>query len=413
MNEYRPYVDAATFKYPLDHGGRAQPLLESGGSGLEYLHIDELVSAHSQVAAVGSSMLKFYLRMAFSQPFEVSRFLTQVGDWRNTPRAPSVALLASGAGPVVDEPEPTAQQDREEDEEDIDYFVDVSGKPQEPRNAVQLYKPAANPAPQAIDMSNGPYILSTASALVRKEGFPGLWRGMNASCLCRAATGVVGAWITSFLASACGVPDPQFVDVLHTLDPLKVAAVSIAGCAATAYLLSPLFIIRARLIATSMSHPDKPRSLRWSLMDMMRRGKFVAPFSVALPSVLTAAMKNAIVTMSPLLCWRYAEIDVFNTPRMFHFAQLGAELVFLLFKLPLETLAARAEVQDPENQIPLENAIVRLYPYKGILHTVWEVLSRKQSMASLYRGWRSELVGVIGEWGYEALEEKRPGQERF
>lgn len=417
MSEYRPYINAATFTYPLDHASKSQYAYEPDSNGFDYLHIDELVSANSQITAVGSSVVKFYLGMVFSQPFEVCRFLTQVGDWRlNTNPLASASRIEEASGESVTLNTTTSEAG---EEEDIDYFVDVSvSRSQEPKveksSALQIYNPADDPDASSIDMSNGPFILPTASALLKKEKINGLWRAMNASCLRKAATGVVGAWMTSFLASVCGVPDPQFVDLLHTLYPMRVAAVSIAGCAVTAYLMAPLSIIRARLIATSINNPDKPRSLRWSLRDLVQRGKFFAPLSAALPSMLNAVIKNAIMMLCPVLCFKYAEIDAFNTPQLFHFAQLCAEIVFLIFKLPLDTLASRAELHaDKENQIPRENAVIKLYPYKGLFSNLWDVCSGKQPLASLYRGWRSELVGVIGEWGYEALDDKSRDQERF
>lgn len=402
----RPYVNLETFRYPQI--GPLSANENQWSNRLDNFHIDELVSAHSQISAVGTSVVKFYFQMVFSQPLKVSRFLAQVGDWsENTINEPKFDEIENN------------------DDEEIDYFIDTSmptasaaSIPSEAVNSPEIpitqeiqiyeYKPNKN---CAIDMSNGPYILSTASSITKKEGPFGLWRAMNSSCLCKAATGVLGAWITSFLASICSVPDPQFVDLLHTLEPVKVAAIGVAGCALTTYLLTPLFVIRARLIVTSMLHPDKPRSLRWSLLDMARQNRFLSPITVAAPAMLAASIETLASLCLPLLCWKYAEIDAFSSPNMYNFINLLSEITILGIKLPLETLASRAQLH--EANVSPESTIVTVYPYRGVWFTFWEILSRKQSLSSLYRGWRSELVGVVGEWGYNALEERKHDQERF
>lgn len=428
MSVYRPYYNADQFRYPdeavAQSAGKVRmgfPLSagrDSDTASFDYLDLDELVAGHSQISAVGISVSRFYARMLATQPFEVTRFLLQTGEF-----SPDAANDQTYDDYDFDEGSSS--------DEEVDYFVDVRDmahreahreavstearprpKPSKSRG-VQLFNSRVKDPlfPQALNVSGGPFVFSTLGAIVEKEGVFGLWHAMNASCLYSAATGVVRAWSTSFLASIAGVPDPQFVDTLQAVDPMTLILVSTAGCALTAALLTPLAIIRARLIATSMNFSDRPRSLRWSLMDAVRKGQLLAPISAVFPTTLAASCYHLVKTSAPLIMWRTAGLSQFSSPKLHQLGQLVAKLLGLVVKMPLETLANRAQLRA-SHPSP-RSLIIKPVQYTGFLPSLWSVVTGKTSVASLYRGWRTEAVGILAEWGYAALDDKPTQQERF
>lgn len=419
MSSMRPYVNESSFRYPIDVGSKASGLanssvVEEPSDAFDLFDLEEIAAGKSQLSAVGLSITRFYTRMLVQQPFEISRFLLQVGEWSET------GSVATNYDDYDFEANSASSSD-----EEVDYFVDVRDmatynahktspskrkvKPSKVRD-VRLFRPVQDDLfPEAIEIKGGPYIFSVIGALCEKEGILSMWRALNASCLVKAATGVVKAWITSFLATSTGTADPQFVDILQTPEPLRLILLGTAGCAITAAALTPLFMIRARLVATSMTMPDRPRSLRWSLLDAIRRGQVFAPWWVVLPTTLCTTINHAVVMTAPLLLWRYGGIDSFSSPRLYQISHLGASLVGLTVKMPLETLASRAQLKACH---PSARAlIVKPVAYQGVLATLWSVVKGEKSLSTLYRGWRSEIVGLLGEWGYDALDESRPTQQ--
>lgn len=422
MSEMRPYVNVSSFRHPMDLGSKVSGLEDSSmvhdlSDTFDLFALEEIAAGKSQLSAIGISTTRFYTRMLVQQPLEISRFLLQVGEWSETetltPNYEDYDFEANSASSSDDE---------------VDYFVDVrdmasynahkTSRSKQCVNSskvrdVRLFRPEHdNLFPEAIKIKDGPYVFSAIGALCEKEGIFSMWRALNASCIVKAATGVVKAWITSFLATSTGMPDPQFVELLQTPDPLRLVLLGALGCAITAAALTPLFVIRARLISTSMTIPDRPRSLRWSLLDTIRRGHIIAPWWVVLPTTLCATINHTIVTAAPIILWRCGRIGSFSSPMLYQFSKLGASLVGLTVKMPLETLASRAQLKACH---PCARAlVVKPVAYQGILHTLCSIVKGETSLSTLYRGWRSEIVGLLSEWGYYALEQNKPTQrERF
>lgn len=421
MSVYRPYVDAESFHYPSEPSSVVQKPESVDFDAYVSIDLEEIVAGKSRLSVVGLSVSRFYAKMLVSQPFEVSRFLLQVGEWDKTKE------------PTYDDYDFDSDPSSSSDEE-VDYFVDVRDTDTDSsdhkasetkRNARKKYKPSKGRSLQlfnrgdtsnntfinAIELPQGPYIFGLMSSLSDKEGVFGLWRALNASCLCRAATGVVTAWSTSFLASLGNVQDPQFTNLLQSGNLTTLLAISTAGCALAAALLTPLYMIRARLVSTSLASNDQPRSLRVSIINMISSGQAMAPWWVVLPTTLASTLHHLVITTVPLLFSKYLLLDPFTAPKVFQLSELFTSLLGVVVKMPLETMASRAQLKACH--VNPRTLIVRPTEYNGVLSTIWGTVTGEVPIASLYRGWRSEVIGLLGEWGYNALDEGKQIQQEF
>lgn len=376
MSVYRPYYNAETFG------------LTQSPQGLDVEYADG--------RAVGLTALRFYTHVLSSQPFEVAKFLLQIGEWEN-------------------QRQQQMWVDSDSSDEEVDYFIDTTGAA--PKRLTERKKPNINtglhlikaPAakfPHAIELHRA-FVLDLIGAVAEKEGPAGLWRALHASCLLKAASDLSENWLVAALASLLGVSDPDVVDILQSPDPSLSVAVSCAAASIAAFILIPVALVRARLLITGFS--AEKRSLRYWLF---RTRSLFAPLSVVTPTVLSSFARRLSTVAAPLLLFQKLDIDEFRSPGLFKLGILSSQLLSLIVRLPLDTMANRALVS--ELTIPPADLLVVPKMYPGILSTVWRVLKGVDSPASLYRGWRLEALGIFSSWGYEVLDQGRnPTQEHF
>lgn len=375
MSVYRPYYNPETFGY-------TQPT-------------QSLDVEYADGRAVGITAARFYAHASTSQPFEVAKFLLQVGEWESGQQQ--------------------AWEDSDSSDEEVDYFIDTTGAA--PRRLTERKKPNVNTGlhlikapvsrfPNVIELHRI-LVIDLIGAIADREGPKGLWRALHASCLLKAARDLSESWIASALASLAGVPDPEMVDILQSPDPSLSISVSCVAAGAAALVLVPVALVRARLLITSISAGK--RSLRYWLF---RTKNLIAPLGVALPTMLASMVTRLSTIAAPLLLFQKLDIDEFRSPGFFNMGVLGMRLISLAVKLPLDTMANRALVS--ELNVPPEDLLIIPKKYRGMLGTLWDVLRGAESPASLYRGWRLEALGIISSWGYEVLDQGRSSvQEHF
>lgn len=394
---YRPYYDPETFASPV---AVATSLPGEGRlkRDFEFDYLDDL--NQSPLGQVGLSIAKFYSRMLVVQPFDVAKFLVQVSD----------VGCRGGAQLFEDDPE--------ESDEEIDYFLDTSSptprqitlksaKLRKLTKEMQLVKsdPALSAYPEATPVQNA-YIWDMISLVAEKEGPVGMWKAMHTSCLYQASKGLLNAWLCGLLSSLVGVQDPLVLDVLQSPDPLMAVAVTTVASGLAAALLAPLAVIRARFIVTAMR--VGPRSLRGALLSLK---SVVGPVAVAVPSAASSSIIQLVDSATPYLLFKYWNIDQFRQRGMYHFMVLCSKLLALAFKIPLDTFANRAAVTS--QPLDPKTLIVIPRPYNGMIYSLWDIFSGKDSLSSLYRGWRPELLGCIGTWGVDAIDVNSAEKERF
>lgn len=438
----RPYYNADTFNSPVkDHTGlvvhgtstaTSAAISEglygvaSGGSSghrsFDYLDMGELNGTADSANAIGLSVVRTYARVFVSQPFEVTRLLLQVGDFSATPastRTPS---------PEVEEEDEEEEDDEEEDDEaddEISYFTAVTGdqslqmhrrpkrtkqkkrRRQASATAASVGSGGAGPGQGFYPLTAPPvYVLELMGAVSERDGLKGLWRGLHTTFVLDALTATLEAWLSGFFAAVLDVPDPQFVEVLHSPAPLLALGSAVAARVATAVVLAPIDVIRTRLMGTTFA--TGPRSFRTSIAQL---DSWIAPGLVVLPTILHTGLTSLVRLATPYVLYTRLGVDAFNQPVVNAFATLGSRLFELAIKLPLETMVRRAQLAS--QQLSDAAFVVAPKAYRGVGATLWDVLVGNDSLATLYRGWRIALAGTVGEWGVEASRVNDRPKERF
>lgn len=435
-SQLRPYYRPETFHAPRsldDHGNSvyltsyvssnstnelnafrpSDNIPHPSGGDFDYV-IDLEVHSSENITKLGHSMLSLYSKVTISQPFEVTRMLLQAGDWktakRATPKTPRVREIIDN--------------DSESDEE-ADYFTstsDLTGKGA--RKSDRLTGGGQETAPddskavisykrqwkeqgfsETID-PNTSRVMDVLSALNLKDGLRGLWRGMQTTFLLDALTTTLESWISGFLSAVIGIPDPLFVEPLHSPSPIVSLAVGTAASVLTALILSPIDIIRTKFIMTTFH--SGPRSFRQSIV---RLKSFTSPVLVLIPTVLYSGLPSLIQRGTPYYLHAQFNIDSYKNPTWFNTLSLISSFLEISVKLPLETMVRRAQLASLD--LRKEQLIVAPAPYHGILGSLWNVLVGNEQAESYFRGWRIAATGVVGEWGVQALQNDGKTKERF
>lgn len=439
----RPYYNRDTFNSPVKGSDgltvvygtvNNTPTLSKPHGDDNFIYLDVDMSASNEIAAIGMSMARMYSRVFVSQPFEVSRLLLQVGDWSDNSsyRKHNVHSYDSD----VEKQGITEDEDEESDQE-IDYFTDLSGDNsfsslrKRVRNDVQKrlddnqsQEKADTGASVRLENDSSPsrsdikilfphaieptslYILDIMRAIMEKDGVVGLWRGMHTSFVLEALTTTIESWINGFLSSVCDIPDPQFVDVLHSPSPLVSLGAAVLSALATSIILSPVDMIRTRFSVTTFS--TTPRSFRQSVMQLK---SYTSPISVLIPTALRAGVSCTITRATPYLLFRWARIDKVKYPGIYNFTSLISSVLELVIRLPLETIIRRSHIANLN--LESTNLIVQPTPYKGIFSTFWRIGTGQDRIETLYRGWRLSLMATIGNWGVQAAEIENGEKEKF
>ncbi|KAK9470747.1 uncharacterized protein V1510DRAFT_422043 [Dipodascopsis tothii] len=237
------------------------------------------------------------------------------------------------------------------------------------------------------------------SALWTKDGPWGIWRGTNISFLQTVAASTLDSWLSAFFSAVCSLPDPAVLDSLSDSPrPLLALVVSLAASTLTSLALAPLDIVRTKLILTP---PDaQPRSIAASLQCLP---SLLCPAHLALPTVLLSAVPKAVARGAPVLFRMRWAVDALTAPALYNVLSLGAAVLELSVRLPLETVLRRGQLA----YVGVKRTVVPVGAYRGVLGTMWDVLSAEDNGVTgwegLWRGWRLGVLGVLGTWGFRAM----------
>jgi len=161
----------------------------------------------------------------------------------------------------------------------------------------------------------------------------------------------------------------------------------IASHLITGFLLSPLDLIRTRLIVQSFT----PRYRTYSgpinaLSQILRnegglQGIYFHPH-LLLPTLIDNTLRPAVSLALPGLLAAYlgAQISEESNPIAWGFAELCGSCIGLLVTLPFETIRRRLQVQVRGTAKPIKGCVeLRPAPYNGIVDTFWHILTEERS----------------------------------
>ncbi|KAL7274364.1 hypothetical protein RUND412_002734 [Rhizina undulata] len=230
--------------------------------------------------------------------------------------------------------------------------------------------------------------------LWNKEGAWGIWKGQNSTFIYTVLMSTLESWTSSFLSAVLSLPDPGMTEIAESAYPLASLGVAVAASAITAMILSPLDIVRTRLILTPCT--DRPRNLIPCLRTLK---SYTIPASLVLPTTLHASLPALISLGTPYFLRSRLGIDPVVNPAAFKFLSFISSTVELFVRLPLETVLRRAQIAEAKPP----RTIVNVGRYAGVFGTMWLIVKEeeggKYGFEGLVRGWRVGVWGNVGVLG--------------
>lgn len=411
-----------------------------------------------------------YTSVLLAQPFDVAKTVLQVSlppsiaaaatskKRRLSPKArysDATGTRASTSTEQYSDEETDDGEDSERSDDVPDYFSSAAPRSRSPRKRRRTppseeLSPSPTPTPKSrqrqdasdeyrLKLKKLDSVTHAISTLYNTSGAVGIWRASNCTFLYSILLRTTDSFIRSLLLALLGLPDIVGPDtgglgpgltiasaglsglgLSHSPNPIgSLVVVGLASCI-TGLLLSPLDLVRTRLIIAPTTNP--PRGL---VQNLRRLPSVVAPSLLWLPTALYHSIPQVFSAASPLFLRRQLRISPELYPGLWSLAAFTTSLTDLFIRLPLETVLRRAQVTSllqTEKGLP---TIVEPAPYAGVWGTVYGILylegetttkdakgmlrsRRGQGAAGLVRGWRVGFWGLVGFWGIGAL---GPGDE--
>lgn len=412
-----------------------------------------------------------YASCLMAQPFDVAKTILQVSLPPNvvaasTPRKRKTSPRQSGRSKEGSRRRDRAYESFSETDEELegssqasdddipDYFTSNATRSRSPRKRRRT-PPSASPSPDPTPtpsrnsrsrrddpeaeykllMKRGDSVMHAISVLYETSGAVGLWRATNCTFLYSILLRTTDSFLRSMLLALFGLPDlsgnenggltpgitssagagTTGLDLTDSPSPIaSLVVIGLASCL-SGLLLSPLDLVRTRLIVTPASHA--PRGV---LSNLRRLPSLILPSKLWLPTGLYHTLPQVFSTAMPQVLRRQFNILPETAPTLWSFASFGTSLSELFIRLPLETVVRRSQVnylRESNRDLPL---IVEPAPYLGIGGTVYSIMysegetktkdakgmirvRKGQGSAGLVRGWRVGFWGLVGVWGAGSL----------
>ncbi|KAI0961146.1 hypothetical protein AcV7_000326 [Taiwanofungus camphoratus] len=331
-----------------------------------------------------------YTTTALVMPWDVGKMLLQV-QWvpRDTGEVVHGAVLTTD---IVEEEEELSDSSNENDS----YFADPSTLESSPLPAPRLADEHGYVVRQSV-LEEGTipeYVMPIGSAdgtwgmvkqlgRFRAEGWLSLWKGLLTSAVTDALFSGLQPVCLSVVQSAL---PPILPSLSATSRPLLLP---VASYVLTSFLLSPLDLVRTRLVVQS----SLPRHRTYSgPIDALRqilthegglKGVYLHPH-LLIPTLLDCTLRSVVPLTLPGLVASYLGFGVRLTPEthplLWNVAELVGSCAGLLITLPFETVRRRLQVQVRGTAKPLKACVeLRPAPYNGVVDAFWHILTEERS----------------------------------
>ncbi|KAL4401595.1 transmembrane transporter [Malassezia pachydermatis] len=403
-----------------------------------------MASAKTSIGAIVTSLLVSgalqYTSTCLAMPFEVGKLLLQV-QWvpredvwlkLHEPQASERARKSSSLhdideDPWSDTPEKAITPWGSDDDEDHDrYFRDPStptsqGKTKSaPRTPVRRVDAYGYVVPDSRgDQSARPEFLmpivvkggvwEMIKAVARgKEGWMGLWKGALTTFLLDVSTSTLQpilSGILSIFAPTALNPMP----IAFSPKPLTTLSLLMTSHLLTGILVSPLDLVRTRLIAQSTLRQHRKYT---GPLDALRtifreeggwRTTYLHP-NLIVPTILDFLFRPLFALGAPLVIENVFHLDPSAVPISYALAELGLSTLSLMITLPIETVRRRLQLQYHEPLRPdsmqgllaVPNANTgrrglrtcvetRPVPYSGVAEAVYRIVTEETTIVPVRR----------------------------
>jgi fusion and transport protein UGO1 len=139
--------------------------------------------------------------------------------------------------------------------------------------------------------------------------------------------------------------------LIHSPHPLPLLAISTLTQAITYVILSPLDLIRTRMIVQSAQVAHRKYSTPWSALSTIiaEEGGLQTTYfhsSLLIPTILEGVIRPFIYMSIPLIISRWLLLEPSSSPLFFLLAEFVLNSAGLLITIPIETVRKRLQIQS-------------------------------------------------------------------
>ncbi|GAA5838719.1 hypothetical protein JCM3766R1_001570 [Sporobolomyces carnicolor] len=426
----RPYSTSSVrpddFSWHAPTPSRTPPSLRSPQShgstssvNVDQLDHDYLVPSSSLLRAFLTSSFLSFTGVALVQPVEVGKTLAQV-QW--VPKAGVVEMLDTSANNTEQ-----AQLDVIQDENEAEaYFADLSSvsqpafQPPPPSSSGRLAPPSSiRPTDPSgylsgndldlgeltrpewvmpIVVQGGVWDMIKAIARWNGEGYRSLWKGQLTTFVYDTiATSLQPAFLSllTLIFSPLSVPSFTSLPLIYSPRPLPLLLFTTFSHALTTFVLSPLDLVRTRVIVQS-SQPSHRKYSGATPISTLRtilveeggfRTTYLHP-NLLYPTLIESILKPLLHLSIPLVITRYLHIEPSTSPFLYATTELVLTSASLLVTIPFETIRKRLQLQSRAEFVrngrvggvgkPWRSCVeLRPFPVHGIVECGWRILTEE------------------------------------
>ncbi|KAG7881215.1 hypothetical protein KL938_003345 [Ogataea parapolymorpha] len=387
------------------------------------------------VSSLLHSFATNYFKLVLNQPFEIATTLLQVGSFQNHISVPSRAV-----------------QDDSESDDDDNYFT------KEDDNLSKMRQSHIERAPRLSHSTNAPKkvmldkidpvslnTLDVLSALVSKEGPRGVFKAVNTSFLISTLQYTIRSWVSGFISGLLGIPDPFYVEMMHSPNAGLSLALSVGADVVTGLLLAQLNLIRMKFIVTNSG--KGPRSFREIIWTLPRFFIFTPPKDLIIPNIVTNAIRSFTIHYPTYFLTVLWQVNKYNSISLYNALVFMSKVLGLFVRLPFETLYNRAQVSHlltcptlPESmKLSPDQLCIKFGGYYGYLSTLYYVVTGTKPVdygadnsfaenvvleiedrdeinkgyEAVFRGWKVQLIRLVSRFSLNLLAQESQNSEKF
>ncbi|ORX95611.1 mitochondrial carrier [Basidiobolus meristosporus CBS 931.73] len=355
-----------------------------------------------------------YFSTAIANPFEVGQTLLQVQYLPKDDEQEEVNTEKEQSD------DPYAGE--ELDEDDMEYFdvqmsstIDPSSG-QEKKQADHMgylirksvYDESTRPAYQLPPLDTNTW--GVIKALVRQptEGWRSLWKGQFTNWLYDMTHLFLQPSLEGMLNDSFDLYDDT-IPLVHLDNAAPNVATLVASHLAVGVLLSPLEVVRTRLIVqTSSKKHRKYQGPFHCLRTIIAEEGFGSLYwsHNLLPTVIYHTISPLISNTIPLVIERVLQIDPLESPFVYSLVELAFNTLDILITLPLDTIRKRLQCQI-RTQVPgksFETVVeTRRVPYTGMIDCGRRILTEESVRRPQKKAKKSKDMKGVQTWNWRGL----------
>ena len=250
-----------------------------------------------------------------------------------------------------------------------------------------------------VSRSNGVWGMIRRLRHAPSESLPALWKTQLISTVHSILVSLLQPQVSTALSALHPTPD---VPLTALPSPAGALGIQVASHLLSHLILSPLEIVKTRLIAMPMGLPSTPSSVG-ALRDLIERegglsGLYLHP-NLLIPTLLEHTLRPLLTLSIPLLLERQFNLSPDLSPITYSLCDLTLGLGSLLILLPIETVRKRLQIQPRDGAKRIKTIVrTREKHYVGVVEAMWRIMTeetghpRKKDMKDVDEG--GQFAGV-------------------